>query len=55
MKQSWGSLRATKDEVSVARSVDLGEKHKTIAPDLIKMLCTQMKRLGVVPPTAPVM
>lgn len=55
MRQSWGGLSATEDEVSVDRSVDLGDKYKTIAPDLIKMLSRQMKRPGVVPPAAPVM
>lgn len=54
MKQRWGRLRATKDEVSVARSVDLADKYKTIAPDWIKMVSRQMKRPGLVPPAAPV-
>lgn len=40
MKQSWGSLDVRKGEVSVARSADLRDKDKTIAPTLIRMLPT---------------
>lgn len=45
MEQSWGSLKVPKDEVSVARSIDLKDKHETITPDLIETMPAQRRRL----------